>query len=279
MGPTLPAALPPVTAEYASTLQRAEGQVPSAPSAHRFSRAADGKTRVDSGSLSVISNPATAQTILLDHVKKTATMQPGPSAAPPAAGMPQMPLFSPPRLPGQPPSPDVKVEDLGKSFLQGHEVEGKRFVTQPPALPKPPTFQIPGAPATPQMSAMPSAPKPPQIPGMPPLPAAPKIPGMPPLPAGLKIPGTPPLPAGLKVPGMSQVPAAPKMSGAPPAPAAPQTPTTTEVWNSTRMGVPMLMKMSGGFGQLTQVCHSAVPGEPHPSAFQIPPGYKVIGGA
>jgi hypothetical protein len=62
-------------------------------------------------------------------------------------------------------------------------------------------------------------------------------------------------------------------------PAAPQSPTTAEVWNSPKMAVPMLTKSSGSFGQLTQVCHSAVPGEPHPSAFQIPPGYKVIGKA
>jgi hypothetical protein len=34
--------------------------------------------------------------------------------------------------------------------------------------------------------------------------------------------------------------------------------------------------MNGSFGQLTQMCHTAVPGEPHPSAFQIPPGYKLI---
>jgi hypothetical protein len=42
------------------------------------------------------------------------------------------------------------------------------------------------------------------------------------------------------------------------------------------MGVPMLTKMNGSFGQLTQICHKAIPGEPHPSTFQVPPGYKVI---
>ena len=230
MGPTPPVALPPVTAEYASTLQQAGGQSPAAQSQYRFSRATDGKTRVDSGNMSVISNPAAAQTIVLDHVKKTATIQPSPSPAAPNPGMPQMPKFSPPSLPGQPHVPPVKVEDLGKTVLQGHEVEGKRFVIPPLAPPKPPAFQMPVVPKTPQMPGMPPVvPKPPQMPGM------------------------------------------------PPAPAAPQLPATAEVWTSTRMGVPMLTKMSGSFGQLTQVCHSAVPGEPHPSAFQIPQGYKVIG--
>jgi hypothetical protein len=239
MGPIPPVALPPVTAEYASSLQRVEAQVPPSQSAHRFSRAADGKTRVDSGNMSVISNPATAQTILLDHVQKTATIQPSPSPAPPAASMPQMPHFSPPGLPGQLHAPAVKVEDLGKSVLKGHEVEGKRFVTQPLPLPKPPAFQMPGVPKPPAFQ-MPGVPKPPAF----------------------------------QTPG---VPKPPQTPGAPPVPAAPQPPTTTEVWNSTSMGVPMLMKMSGGFGQLTQVCHSAVPGEPHPSTFQIPQGYKVTG--
>jgi hypothetical protein len=42
------------------------------------------------------------------------------------------------------------------------------------------------------------------------------------------------------------------------------------------MAVPMIAKINGGFGQITQVCKSAVPGEPHPSAFQIPAGYKMI---
>jgi pyruvate/2-oxoglutarate/acetoin dehydrogenase E1 component len=56
----------------------------------------------------------------------------------------------------------------------------------------------------------------------------------------------------------------------------PQVPTTVEAWTSTKLHLPMLTKMEGSFGQLTQVCHSAVPGEPHPAAFQIPPGYKVV---
>lgn len=252
MGPLTPAALPPVTAEYANTLQPPKAGDPPTNSAHRFSRAADGKTRVDSGNISVITNPATAQTILLDHAKKTATIQPTPPPAPPAPQMPQMPAFSPPGLPGQPP-PAPKVEDLGKRLLQGHEVEGKRIVTQPLAMPKKPALQMPGAPKLPAV----------KMPGAPKLPST-KLPGAPKLPSA-KLPGVPKLP---------QIPGAPSK---PPAPAAPKSPITSEVWSSTALGVPMLTKVSGSFGQMTQVCHKAVPGEPHPSAFQIPQGYKVTG--
>jgi hypothetical protein len=270
MGPTPLTALPPVTAEYASTFKRAGTQFPATQSSFQFSRSADGKTRVDSGNTSVISNPAAAQTIVLDHLKKTATIQPSPPPAPPNPGMPQMPHFSPPGLPGQPhvpTTPTTTVEDLGKNVIQGHEVQGKRFVIPPLTGPKPPAFQMPGAPKTPQMAGMPpGVPKPPQMPGMPGVPKLPQMPGM---------PGVPKLP---QMPGMAPVaPKPPQMPGIAPPPAAPHPPGTTEVWSSTSMGVPMLTKMSGGFGQLTQVCKKAVPGEPHPTAFQIPPGYKVTG--
>jgi hypothetical protein len=230
--------------------------------------------------MSVISNPATAKTILLDHLKKTATIQPTPPAALAKPAMPQMPGFSPPSMPGQPQVPGVKVEDLGKSVLQGHEVEGKRFVMPQVAPPKLPAFKVPGMPKMPQMPGTPVAGlKPPQAPGMP---AAglkpPQIPGMP----GLKLPQVPGMPpVGLKPPQIPGMPAPgltpPQAPGMPATPAAAHGPATTEVWNSTKMGVPMLTKMSGGFGQLTQVCHRAVPGEPHPSTFHIPQGYKVSG--
>jgi hypothetical protein len=164
MGPTTPVAAPPITAEYATALQPAVPNAAPVQSAFRFCRGAGGQTRVDSGSTSVISNPAAGQTILLDHVKKTATVQ---QTLPPPPGLPAMP--------------------------------------KPPALP-----------------GVPQAPKPPA------------------------------------------------------APAAPKPPTIADFWHSPALCLPMLTKMSGPFGQMTQACHSAVPGEPHPAAFQIPPGYKVI---
>ena len=151
-----------------------------------------------------------------------------------------MPQFTPPKPPAFPSPPAApSVQDLGKSVMQGHEVEGKKFVipqpqVTPPQMPKIPGMQLPGMPKPPQL------PKPPQIPGMPPAPAAAQ-------------PPKPPQP-----------------------PAAPKPPNVAEVWTAPKLGLPMQTKVNGEFGQLTQTCKSAVPGEPHPAAFQIPPGYKVI---
>jgi hypothetical protein len=196
----------------------------------------------------VISNPAAAQTIVLDHLKKTALVKPSVPAAPQMPA-PQMPQFGLPGVPGAPAPPGLQVQDLGKSMIQGLEVEGKRYVIPPPQP------QIPGMPKPPQMPGMPSVPGMPGMSAMPQVPQAPGAPGLPP------------------VPGMPGAPAPPK----PPAlPQPPQMPTTVETWTSTQLHLPMLTKVQGSFGQMTQVCHTAVPGEPHPSAFQIPPGYKVI---
>jgi hypothetical protein len=219
MGPTTPVAAPSITAEYATALQPAAPNAAPVQSAFRFCRGAGGQTRVDSGNTSVISNPAAGQTILLDHVKKTATIQQAP---PPPPGLPAMP--KPPALPGAPAipkAPNVQVQDLGKSVIQGQAVEGKRFLIPPP----------------PPLPAPPAMPKPPALPAM---------------------------------------PQAPKAPGAPAAPPVPKPPTIADFWHSPALCLPMLTKMSGPFGQMTQACHSAVPGEPHPAAFQIPPGYKVI---
>jgi hypothetical protein len=66
----------------------------------------------------------------------------------------------------------VQVQDLGKSMIEGHEVEGKRYTLpgQPPP-PKPPLPAMPGlkmpgsaeAPKPPQASASAQAPKAPNI--------------------------------------------------------------------------------------------------------------------
>ncbi|KAA6460989.1 hypothetical protein DYQ86_12000 [Acidobacteria bacterium AB60] len=148
-----------------------------------------------------------------------------------------------PAVPGMPVMPSAPggaalatVQDLGKSVFQGTPVEGKRYVFQPPAMPAPP--------------------------------AAPKAPALP------KTPDAPKPPAGM-APG-SQPPGAPAAQAAALAPPAPPTPTVAEVWTSPKLGLPMFTKMNGGFGQITHVCQSATPGEPHPAAFQIPPDYKVM---
>jgi len=242
VSPFKPPSFPPATAEYTSSFQPPKPGAPPSQSAYRFTRASDGKTRVDSGTTSVISNPASGHAILLNHANKTALVTPVP---PPGPTAPQAPQVGAPAMPGAPPQPPgMQGQDLGKSVLQGHEVEGKRFVIQPPAQPP-----MPGAPKAPPMPGAQPAPPAAQMPGAPAPPKAPGVPGA---------PATPPAPA---------------------VPQAPKAPTIVETWTSTNMHLPMLTKMQGPSGQMTQVCHSAVPGEPHPSAFQIPPGYKMVGPA
>lgn len=236
VGPFSQPVVPPATAEYVNILQR--GSAPSAPggapqqSTYRLFRASDGKTRVDSGNMSVITDPTAGKTILLDHVKKQAQILPSAPQAP-QTGVPQMPQMpAMPGLPGAPQPPPVHVQDLGKSVLQGQEVEGKRYTIQPPAVPQMP--QAPGMPKTPQIPGMPQTP---QIPGMPKMPQAP---------------------------------------GAPQAPPKPPMPTTAEVWTSSKLQLPMATKINSSLGQQTSICQKATPGEPHPSVFEIPPGYKQL---
>ncbi len=135
-----------------------------------MARSAAGQTRLDFGNQSVISNPASGETIVLNHLKKEAISFPTPKAPPGA--LPAIPGFSAPAAPGAPQPPSV--QNLGKKLIDGHEVEGKLFTFQPPIpkLPSPPAIpKLPSAPAIPGMPA-PQA-KPPQPP---PLPSAPKPP-------------------------------------------------------------------------------------------------------
>jgi hypothetical protein len=155
-----------------------------------MTRSGDGKMRIDTGTTSVITDPRTQQAIVLDHVRKTAAIMPmtpsPPQLAMPAPGAPAPPL--------QPPGmPQVGVQDLGKSVIDGHPVDGKRYIVQPPQPPQPPQ--------------------------------------------------------------------------------KPPTPTVADVWTSTALGLPLLTKVSGPFGEQTCYCRAAQTGEPHPALFQIPPGY------
>jgi hypothetical protein len=149
---------------------------------------------------------------------------------------------------------------------------------QLPQLPKIPQIGIPGppgAPTPPPMSVvnlgpgsieghavmgqqitfhMPTLPTPPKIPGMPQLPGMPKLPGMPSAPGAPQAPGVP---------------------GAPGMPKPPAMPTIAEVWTSSSLHLPVLTKITGSFGQRNCYCKNAPTGEPHPSSFQIPAGYKL----
>ncbi|HXJ85435.1 MAG TPA: hypothetical protein VMS18_01345 [Candidatus Binatia bacterium] len=130
-------------------------------------RSSDGKFRLDTPSTSVITDPKSQQTILLDHLKKEATIIPMSEAAAGSAiaGSPKVPAAR-----GQ--APEVKVEDLGKSMIEGHEVEGKRFTLPPFTLPPKP--EMPKIPTVPQ-AGLPGSPKAPAAGGLPSSPQAPKL--------------------------------------------------------------------------------------------------------
>jgi hypothetical protein len=133
-------------------------------------RSSDGKMRFDTPNTSIISDPGAQRTILLDHLKKEASIFPMPAAPAGAASaaMPQAPAANMPKPPA------MQVEDLGKSMIDGHEVEGKRFTL--PAVAPPAKPGMPGAPNVPSISG---APQPPSMPGAPKLPQMPKLPPKP----------------------------------------------------------------------------------------------------
>jgi len=129
-----------------------------------MSRSAAGQMRIDYGATSVITNPATQQMQLLDHIKKEFKTIPLPAAALPQLTPPGVKIPGMPTAPAQPTPPAMSVKDLGIRLIAGHEVAGKQFTLPSLTPPKPP--------------ALPQA----QIPGMPKAPAIPGAPGAPPLP-------------------------------------------------------------------------------------------------
>jgi hypothetical protein len=170
--PPTPTPAPPFCSDCTTKMQPAGGGPPTQ-SASRMWRSSDGKFRLDTPKTSVITDPASQKAILLDHVKKEATIVPMTPAASGSAspGSSQAPA-------AQAQAPQVKVEDLGKSMIEGHEVEGKRFTLppfEPPSKPEMPKAKLPSAP----QASPPGAPKPPAAPGAPSPPKAPKLPTIP----------------------------------------------------------------------------------------------------
>ena len=153
--------------ECVTTVQYAlPGAVPQQTTSRMY-RASDGRMRVDTGDTSVITDPAAQQAILLDHAKKEAravAMPPAPGGGFHAGGF---------GVPGAPPPPSMNVENLGKGYIDGLEVEGRRYILPPPEIPKPPA--LPPLPAMPHVQA-PQVPVPPQAPQVPPPPQAPHPP-------------------------------------------------------------------------------------------------------
>ena len=106
-----------------TTLHAGPGALPLESAIKRF-RAADGKLRIDFEKTSIITDPATGERILLDHLAREARILidevPIP-AEPPVPNIPRLP--SAPSLPTGP-----NVVTLGKDFIEGLEVEGMRYV-------------------------------------------------------------------------------------------------------------------------------------------------------
>ena len=124
--------VPPLSAECETITHSAQPGASPKPLPWKLFRSADGKMCADYGDKSVISNPGAQQAIMLDHLKKEASLFTMPHTPQPAPG-PGGPMGTAPA------PPSVSPTDLGKKFIEGHEAEGKQYIVQPP---KP--FSIPG---------------------------------------------------------------------------------------------------------------------------------------
>ena len=107
-----------------------ETTVPAQPSAAvlasvvlRF-RAADGRLRVDFGNFSMLTNPATGEQILLNHLAQEARIFVNQVPIPPQLPIPAIPGL--PTVPAFPPEPNLVA--LGKIIVDGLPVEGVRHV-------------------------------------------------------------------------------------------------------------------------------------------------------
>ena len=157
--PTLP------SCSECTTKTQAAGGAPATQSPSRIWRSSDGKTRLDTPVTSIITDPLSKQTVVLDHAKKEASIFPmSPASAGAAASNAAQPAAAASQAPA------MQVEDLGKSMIEGHEVEGKRYTlphVPPPLKPPLPEMKVPGTPSIPKI---PQAPKPAQPPKLPPVP-------------------------------------------------------------------------------------------------------------
>jgi hypothetical protein len=154
-------------------------------------------------------------------------------------------------------------------FLNHAKKEARLIPTPPPVPPAPelPNLQLPGAPPP-----LPSAPAPLDVKdlGKRYL-AGHEVHGKqyvfpPPV-----IPEPPKLPE-LEMPEMAVDPDLPPLPPAPPPP--PLKETVSEVWSSTSLLIPMLSRTVTSWGNQVSHCKNALPGEPDPALFEIPPDYK-----
>jgi len=197
---------------------------------YTLARASDGRMRIDYGTTSVITNPATAETILLDHVAMEVRAIAMPAAALPQLTPPPLQVPGMPAVPPVPASPAMTVVELGIRMIEGQEVIGKQY-TMPPA--PPPGMPVPPGPPTMVSEVWMSTKL--QLPvltriigsfGQQMCHCKNTSAGEPPasmfqVPANYKQVGLPAMPA---APAMPTAPAMPSVSGLPSAPAAPSAP-------------------------------------------------------
>jgi hypothetical protein len=167
-----PEPLPPASAECVTTTKLAQEGASPQQAATRIFRSDDGKVRVDTADKSVITDMAKQHTIVLDHLKQEAQVFPMPQTPPPPS-MPGAP--APPGMPQAPSMPKMSVQDLGKGFIEGHEVEGKRYIIQPPEMPQMPQAPQMQKPGMPKAPTSPGMPKPPDLPQAPPPPTVSEV--------------------------------------------------------------------------------------------------------
>ena len=229
-----------------------------------MARSAAGQLRIDYGATSVITNPASGVTLLLDHAKQEFRAIP----APPGVTPPQLKPPAIPGMPGAPPIPTSQnaVKDLGVKIVQGIEVHGHQITLPPLTPPKPPAPPaVPALPGAPKVAAAVAAPAqlptiaevwvstklqmpvltrisgsfgqqmchckntvagepPPTAFQVPPNYKQVGLPSAPTPPAPPAVPGMPAAPAMPGMPAMPSMPAAPAMPAAPSMPSAPAVP-------------------------------------------------------
>ena len=237
MNPPAPPQLPAACADcIQTTLPALPGLNPEQLALQQF-RSAEGKLRINFGTMSLIINPLTQLRILLNHPAFEARILSATPSLPgmPAIALPQFGLAMAglPSMPGQP-----NIQQLGKMFIEGLEAEGLRYVfpvgglisswevwtstklqlpvltrtigsfgqktctckctpVQPPAA----MFEIPPG----YTVIQPPAPPTPSVPAMPSIPQMPSAPQTPSLPSAPQMPSAP------QTPSFPAIPNAPKL--------------------------------------------------------------------
>jgi hypothetical protein len=124
--------LPAACADCIETTRFAQAGLAPVQNAMQQFRSAEGKIRIDFGTMSIISNPLTQVRMILDHRAMEARIL----AAPPIPQLPHTPGEQLPHLPALPPglmqiaaaaAMATQLEQLGKALIEGHEVQGMRY--------------------------------------------------------------------------------------------------------------------------------------------------------